>query len=663
MSVIDTVTSLKPKHRAWLFNRNCKAEYHIKLDTSLITKFGAPIRTTVKQILQAWNTKLGYALFVHDWNGDNVISYGPYHKSALMITRHKPEVYSTKVYSPSRADTALFNSGFDITVYGYTATGITSWNTSLTGSLSANEYDFYKTLLHELGHGLGLNHCINFERGKPWYPNMEVLHGSSGPGQSPRITLNSNTGETAAGGADVVAQSKAANLKWDIPANALYAKLGAPTTLTATIINMPNDQRICNYGNTGRAEVQLTTNPIDTAISGKFYRWKYQKTFYPWLTAVNDTLFSGQYTNTLIVKNRNYTTNHNMLVHCEAYGNGCMATSSDAQFKISENVLLKPIPSQCWNPAGTDKFVRIANLKPDLSFLEGNNVMTPNTIISGLDSLGGGYYYLKKWKLRTSGTYKITQKAVLNFCPVTVDSTWISVINNCSTLAANTHKIYINEVYKNSMTNNTWFTNGGTNDPCKSMKLWFTVLGNVITGDVIKIKLSTNTGVLNTNNSQGIIGTYTVSAAATNLSDSILLGGISTFTATADINYKMSIFLNHGTTTEWGEVSPQTFSFSAAPPIACPPDIGNRFTNTSNTIENVRLYPNPTNNHFTLEIPTYEESTSEITITDTQGRIINTHFTTETINEIETTDLPAGLYFVQVRQGMAHTILKLVIIK
>ena len=76
----------------------------------------------------------------------------------------------------------------------------------------------------------------------------------------------------------------------------------------------------------------------------------------------------------------------------------------------------------------------------------------------------------------------------------------------------------------------------------------------------------------------------------------------------------------------------------------------------------MHLYPNPTTNHFTLELPEFEEGT-EVNIIDIQGHLLDTYFTTETVNEIETTDFPAGLYFVQVRQGVAHTTLKLVVIK
>jgi Secretion system C-terminal sorting domain len=68
------------------------------------------------------------------------------------------------------------------------------------------------------------------------------------------------------------------------------------------------------------------------------------------------------------------------------------------------------------------------------------------------------------------------------------------------------------------------------------------------------------------------------------------------------------------------------------------------------------LYPNPAADRFTLELPPYENPT-EIQLTDAQGRTIKMLQTTESTAEINSADYPAGVYFVQVRQGEAQTVL------
>jgi hypothetical protein len=80
------------------------------------------------------------------------------------------------------------------------------------------------------------------------------------------------------------------------------------------------------------------------------------------------------------------------------------------------------------------------------------------------------------------------------------------------------------------------------------------------------------------------------------------------------------------------------------------------------TPEEIALYPNPTTDRFTLQVPEYEAAT-EVLITDIQGRIIDKRSLYSSINEIETNELPNGIYFVRIAQGERSTVLKLVIVK
>ena len=74
------------------------------------------------------------------------------------------------------------------------------------------------------------------------------------------------------------------------------------------------------------------------------------------------------------------------------------------------------------------------------------------------------------------------------------------------------------------------------------------------------------------------------------------------------------------------------------------------------------LYPNPTTDRFTLQTPEYDAAT-EVSICDTQGRLISTQNVYTTTNEIETHELPNGVYYVRIAQGERSTVLKLVIMK
>jgi hypothetical protein len=441
--IINGDTIARKKARYWLFNRNCQKEYHVKVDTSMIVKFGSGIRGVIIQALADWNTKIGYNIFVHDWNGDNVIRYQVTNNNGgLMDTPLKNT--TNRIYNNS-SDTAIINTGFDINVYNFV------WNTTIsnaagtTNPLGANEYDFYSAILHELGHGIGLDHCINYDAVQHSGSAMEIMHGGGAKGEYPRTTMNSGGGNTGLGGKDIVDRSKASNLTWLFGENTKYAKLGSPTaSLTLTKAPITNNA-LCAYNATKNLSVTLTTNPV-ISTSGISYKWIIDTT-----GVQNDTTFMGQGTPSLTVKNKRppySTTNpslNNLSVKCGAYLNSCEAFSDTTIFKAGVNVILNPTQSRCL--VGASRWT-IPYPTPINGTFTAYNVANPTVPITVITNSLPDSLQIYRAPFSTAGTYKIVYKAVDNTCPVTKDSTYMTTFY-CATLTVNTHKIYINEIYKN----------------------------------------------------------------------------------------------------------------------------------------------------------------------------------------------------------------------
>jgi hypothetical protein len=98
-----------------------------------------------------------------------------------------------------------------------------------------------------------------------------------------------------------------------------------------------------------------------------------------------------------------------------------------------------------------------------------------------------------------------------------------------------------------------------------------------------------------------------------------------------------------------------------APPEPPCNTCGGRTSPTQFAPKDIQLYPNPTVAHFTLQTPEYDNAT-EVMIVNTQGQIIDKQQIFGTTNEIQTHELPNGVYYVRIAQGNRSTILKLVVI-
>ena len=86
-----------------------------------------------------------------------------------------------------------------------------------------------------------------------------------------------------------------------------------------------------------------------------------------------------------------------------------------------------------------------------------------------------------------------------------------------------------------------------------------------------------------------------------------------------------------------------------------------------NTINNIRLFPNPNNGVATLEIGASENADVVISIADVTGRTISS-FNTEVNNgtnlvAINTGEFAGGIYFVSVRNGMQNNVVRMVVNK
>jgi hypothetical protein len=692
-STIDTTK----KVRYLLVNQGCRNQYKLRCNA------GMPIeqQRATFAAARAWNRKLGYAVFqinetpvTYNWKADEcIVRYvDTISPAAIMDTRQKNQ-------TGTNANNYFINDGFDIRVMkkyvmndGVVLTNVWQTDTAAwvingtdttfqwTAPMDTINYtqvpkvgggywynyklDFYVSMLHEMGHGLGLNHNIDAYHTNA-YNDFEIMYyATSTSGNTPmRQTLTAHGGETLKGARRILNDSK--NIVWNISSYGTFTKPVAALTLT----KVPANRNICGYGATKNAKATLSTLPT-IAITGASYNWAYaSSTGY----ISNGTTFTGQGTNTLTVKNNDPSILNNINVNgiavlCNSYLNSCQVSSDTFLFKAAANVVLQPTPSRCLN--GSLQWV-LPKPVPVGGTFTAYNMTNPNTAITNVvDSL----YIMDRTKFAAASTYKMvykTNNTATGVCPITKDSTYMTTFTNCNTLSNTVHKICINEVSRDQ----TAYRNGGTNDPCNGMAFYFTALGSFNAGDKLIVKLSDATGAIDTlavNIAQRAVGIYTfanaVNASISGTNDSIKLTNIKPLITTASTNYRMRIFLKRvGTTTliEWGDSSPEPISFivSTLCSTTDPPcnGCGSRLAALLPTTTNIRIYPNPANNQFIVALPP-SESPTNIIITDIQGRVIEIHQTTNTLHEINTANYAAGMYFVKVQQGNIHETLKLVVL-
>jgi predicted Zn-dependent protease len=683
------------KYRYYFANKECKKQLPLRCHNSLsLTE-----RNIVFAAARHWNKRLGYDVFQID---ENTVSY-IYHptecivmkkdtlvESALGVTNYKylDEMGTNKITNIANStEKRMVNLGFDIYVrtkyrskltdpftiiqwhYDTPQESIVSTDTTyvFTNGNNSPFISYYEMIAHELGHGLGLDHCLDKEdplkaaAKEIMYPTARYNTAAN------RVSITSGGRHSLKGVRRLLNDSK--NTIW----NDVLVNTFGNTVNALTLAKSPSNRNICGYDNTKNATVTLSTQN-NGSTAGAVYQWYYNGNNY----IANDTTFAGQGNTNLAIKSKRppySSTNpaaNNLTVTCTAYLSSCKAVTDTFLFKASANVVLQPTPSRCLN--GSLEWTLPKPTPADGTFTA-YNMASPNTPITNIVKSATATSIILKdsiFKSVTASTYKIVYDNNSTVCPIRKDSTYMSTFANCTTLSSTVHKIYINEVSKNQ----TAFRNGGTNDPCKSMKLYFTALGTFNANDQLIIKLSDATGAIDitpTNINNRIIGTYTfasnVPATITGKSDSIKLDDIYSNIVVASPDYKMRIFLKRAgapTLIEWGEVSPEKINFISANYCAVvnPPCCagGTRTAPNQFAAEEIQLYPNPTTNHFTLQTPEYDNVT-EVMIVNTQGQIVDKQHIFGTTNEIQTHEMPNGVYYVRIAQGERSTTLKLVVIK
>jgi hypothetical protein len=221
----------------------------------------------------------------------------------------------------------------------------------------------------------------------------------------------------------------------------------------------------------------------------------------------------------------------------------------------------------------------------------------------------------------------------------------------------------------------------------RNFRVHYTVVGNVpicaagaANCDSIRVQISDSTGVFQGNYTR-IVGTKKILSGtlATDSVDCVVPASIGTPTGSVT-KFKVRLIYHPATGVEKSDelhypirimINPTTAKCSGivASCEVCSSGGGSgsgtgtgRLAPAHFTPEEIALYPNPTTDRFTLQVPEYEAAT-EVLITDIQGRLIDKRSLYSSINEIETNELPNGIYFVRIAQGERSTVLKLVIVK
>jgi hypothetical protein len=660
------------------------------------------MRKCVWAAARHWNDRLGYNVFRLS-NADTIpVTYLASATECIVtkqavivagcagctvIAQASPKNY-TVGENTTTGNAYYYNTGFDIQVNptliddNRFQTDIPIWNAAsstytYTQNIATNKMPFYAVMAHEMGHGLGLGHDIDdiHDDSNPGL-DKEIMYWATQPaGINPanRVSLTTGNGHSLVGAKRILTDSRA--VQWT---SSTYGTFSNPVA-TPTLTTLSTNHTICGIGNSkGIVIIGLQTNP-NVATATATYQWEYN-TNGVWSGISNSPTFANSSTNNLVVTQRSGPYNYSnpptdsLTLRCSVNLNGCTASAASILLKSSSNVLLYPTPSRCTN--GSVQW-EIPAPQPAKGSFTAYNMSTPTipiiNIISGINATNQNLI-LNRTLFAPNNVYKIEYNTNPNYntvCPVTTDYSFMSTLN-CTNLTA--RKLYINEVYRS----NVRFLNGGSSDPCRDLKLHFSAFGNILATDSLFVKLSDKNGLIDTaraNIAKRIVGRYKFAAASNSISgvnDTLFLQNIPNLVGTtgASSNYRVQVFFKRGTAIEWGAGSPEVLIFSNAPTNGCITQnsgTGNRKASTTPELtfspDEIRLYPNPTSDRFTLEIPDFPDGITTLSVIDIQGHLLNQQNVTNTVNEVNTSDLPVGMYYLFVTQGLRREVLKLAIIR
>jgi hypothetical protein len=330
---------------------------------------------------QHWNQKLGYDVFEINTTPVSYLS----HATECIV---KAETVSTVTTGTVVMDTSpknstngnslyVGNTGFDIRVNPDLINNarfqsdipILSPNGYVyTRGLSIlNRVSFYATVLHELGHGLGLNHDIDENHngsnpvldGEIMYCAAQSASQSGGTtiplAPSSRVSLTTGNAHSLSGAIRIYNDSR--NTTWTDPS---FGTFGSPidsANVRLTLVPTGTKTTICGINNAAVVKYALTRNNI-TLPDGSF-SWKYRDATGVLSAAIpaSNLNFTGQQTSSLGIKYKSNFNPNNYKVQCTASYNSCpIPPSAETLIKAYnlESVTLSPFKAKCKSTSPVD---------------------------------------------------------------------------------------------------------------------------------------------------------------------------------------------------------------------------------------------------------------------------------------------------------------------
>jgi hypothetical protein len=236
-------------------NIDCRNGMFFKMGNNLVGKT-AQI-AAIDSAFRYWSNHLK---IIVDWERDingNIITSNVYNKLDFIYVIYNTYYTNNSLmetvrgYSiiPNSTTTQISISGADI---GIDSTK--NWHFTIGDNKPAGKFDFFSTILHEIGHALGLDHVID--------PNQELMHYSQGSeykSVAQRTTLNTGRGTAKLGTTNIKTASRA--ITW----------LNSSIKTIREFTQAPPITTTCE-GNNATIEVLISTTPTSTpAIT---YKWQ-----------------------------------------------------------------------------------------------------------------------------------------------------------------------------------------------------------------------------------------------------------------------------------------------------------------------------------------------------------------------------------------------------
>ncbi len=686
------------KKRSLFVNKDCRRQYPLRCHTSVTS---LAMRRSIWEAAKAWNRKLGYEILQID--SVNLVSYltHPYEciikveavtapagcTNCSVIMETSPKNYSSTSFTVPFSE-KLYTTGFDIRINptyvnnGYFQVDYpllqpdSSYSYNSTAACNLTKKDFYQSISHEIGHGLNLGHCIdeNHNDATP-STDTELMYWSAqaaGTTAANRRTLTTGGGHSLKGVKEILALSK--QTVW---ANTDITTFGKSIdTVGIRFALAPSNTTICGLNKWTSINTNFTRN--GAALAGGSYAWQTKSsptsTFVEFADVPNQMV--GQGTPNLLVKYTNTFNPDYYKIKSLASYNSCPIGAIPEQeirtFMSIDQTVLKPVAIRCKPTQTTNPVI----LSPTPVALQAGGTFT---LLNTKTNVIGGIVTTSPFALADTlpaGKYEIIYKFNAGTCGTGEDRKPFHYISNCYTVAPKINALYQAPSYKSVYT----FCAD------RNFRLQYTIMGTIATCtssvcDSVKVQVSSATGVFSTNTLSNILGRKKL-ATGGQVTDSIncfIRTNIGDAAGTATTFRVRLIYRNAAgaelmDTLYSGIAIKQNPTTQSCLPAGTTIGGGKRLANngsnneadneTENIPENIQfaIYPNPAQNSVTVKTTTYDDAT-QIHILDLNGRILYSIMVNNDVTEINTTDLPAGIYLVRLSTNNKQTIRKLVIQK